>query len=930
MEGFTSFRQRTVVDFSKFDLFAITGQTGSGKTSIIDAMTYALYGCTARLGKQSASELISQGSDRLKVLLEFSSGDQRFRIARTLKWTGRSSSSDVRLDEWNGEKWVSLADRVAEAESWIERIVGLDFNGFNKSVVLPQGQFDLFLKGRPEERRKILTELLQLDVYQRMMKRANEIAQKHAGEAEMRERLLERDYADATRENLDRLTGQLEALHPQITPLSSRLKHIRQALPMAIQLQQQSRDQMKAEAELKQLAPQQTAIEKDRAGAEKRIETARSKIAEIDADIKKSAYNADLRDELVGKQHKCERLEQVLAKLSELEKDSDVNLKALTKLESELKSARAALEAASKHRAHLSDSLVSSRKQLDAFQKKHGSPDSIKALIETNRQRIKAETRKAKLENEQKSLDASCRKLESNLKQLEQESAVAERALQTSRDDLESLKRAHAAEELKQVLEAGKPCPVCEQVVSRLPKAKKHPSIDQAQKTVIRLEKEVARLTQEKSAAREELARKTPLIERNKSDIAELADGISAAVATLRAVLKKAPGDDAEARLDALHKECADLQERVDLQTEQLEAARKKEDEKRDAAENINLRHRVLESEVGAAAAETTRLKAEAEAIRKELGKFADLSLVKSELKKQNDLRAALEKLNQRKQTESQALADAKDELNRLLVKLEGMRSRAEELKSTCERLQRESEQIRKTLKSAFPELKMEDDAATQLEQLRAGAQSSLDGLQRETHRLEEQVKTVKEKIERASQMQAEMAEHRKEAGVAHELAQLLRSDQFIAFVQQEAYRRLADSGSVHLNTLSSGRYSFDFDRDMFTVLDHWNADEPRPAATLSGGESFLASLALALALAEGLSGLSHGRGRFALESLFLDEGFGTLDAETLDDVLRAVENLSADERLIGIVSHIPELAERMTSRIQVRKAVSGSTIEVS
>jgi exonuclease SbcC len=58
--------------------------------------------------------------------------------------------------------------------------------------------------------------------------------------------------------------------------------------------------------------------------------------------------------------------------------------------------------------------------------------------------------------------------------------------------------------------------------------------------------------------------------------------------------------------------------------------------------------------------------------------------------------------------------------------------------------------------------------------------------------------------------------------------------------------------------------------------VDHWNTDEPRPVATLSGGESFLASLALALALAEVLSGLSHGRSRFALESLFLDEGFGS------------------------------------------------------
>ena len=178
--------------------------------------------------------------------------------------------------------------------------------------------------------------------------------------------------------------------------------------------------------------------------------------------------------------------------------------------------------------------------------------------------------------------------------------------------------------------------------------------------------------------------------------------------------------------------------------------------------------------------------------------------------------------------------------------------------------------------------------------------------------------------------MRKEIEHHRSEAAVGHELAKALRGDQFIAFIQQEAYHRLALDGSRYLKTQRSDRYSFDFDKDEFVVLDHWNADEPCPVTTLSGGESFLSSLALALALAEGLSGLSHGRCRFALESLFLDEGFGTLDAETLDVVLQGVENLSTTDRLVGIVSHIPDLAERMPARVHVRKAVGGRTIELS
>jgi exonuclease SbcC len=90
---------------------------------------------------------------------------------------------------------------------------------------------------------------------------------------------------------------------------------------------------------------------------------------------------------------------------------------------------------------------------------------------------------------------------------------------------------------------------------------------------------------------------------------------------------------------------------------------------------------------------------------------------------------------------------------------------------------------------------------------------------------------------------------------------------------------------------------------------------------TLSGGETFLASLALALALAEGLAQLSaEGRASLALESLFLDEGFGTLDIETLDVVVSALDALHGGQRMVGIVTHVRELAERLPARLEVSR----------
>ena len=111
--------------------------------------------------------------------------------------------------------------------------------------------------------------------------------------------------------------------------------------------------------------------------------------------------------------------------------------------------------------------------------------------------------------------------------------------------------------------------------------------------------------------------------------------------------------------------------------------------------------------------------------------------------------------------------------------------------------------------------------------------------------------------------------------------------------------------------------------KDM-VVIDMWNAGEQRPVETLSGGESFLVSLSLALALSE----LSSGRSR--LESLFLDEGFGTLDSETLDAALNALESLRLSGRTIGVISHIDQLTRRIPVRIDVKRTgVGTSTIHV-
>jgi exonuclease SbcC len=198
--------------------------------------------------------------------------------------------------------------------------------------------------------------------------------------------------------------------------------------------------------------------------------------------------------------------------------------------------------------------------------------------------------------------------------------------------------------------------------------------------------------------------------------------------------------------------------------------------------------------------------------------------------------------------------------------------------------------------------------------------------------RVEAQAQQAVERL-RAQRARAEelgdlVARERDAHVVAAELGRLLQSDQFIDWLVVEGLAALVHGASTLLHSLSNGAYSLALDdNNEFVVVDHANADETRSVRTLSGGETFQASLALALALADQLTTLAAD-GAPRLEAMFLDEGFGSLDPESLDVVAATIEGLGSSGRMIGIVTHVRELAERVPVRFEVRKRGRSSSIE--
>jgi DNA repair protein SbcC/Rad50 len=171
-----------------------------------------------------------------------------------------------------------------------------------------------------------------------------------------------------------------------------------------------------------------------------------------------------------------------------------------------------------------------------------------------------------------------------------------------------------------------------------------------------------------------------------------------------------------------------------------------------------------------------------------------------------------------------------------------------------------------------------------------------------------------------AGQLRVQRTDAESAQQVARMLGDLLRSNNFPRWLVASALDILVADASQSLSELSGGQFELTHDDGEFLVVDHADADAFRPVKTLSGGETFQASLALALALSAQLSTLA-AEGAARLDSIFLDEGFGTLDEATLDVVAGTLENLATrGDRMVGVITHVPALAERVPVRFTVTR----------
>ncbi|MBP3582086.1 MAG: hypothetical protein J6J33_04975, partial [Clostridia bacterium] len=191
--------------------------------------------------------------------------------------------------------------------------------------------------------------------------------------------------------------------------------------------------------------------------------------------------------------------------------------------------------------------------------------------------------------------------------------------------------------------------------------------------------------------------------------------------------------------------------------------------------------------------------------------------------------------------------------------------------------------------------------------------------------RLEGELSRVEEDNKKLNEISASLEVFKKKYDTAKELSSVLRGKALAEYVCEEYLEEITLSANQKLGILMDGRYTLKFEEKEFFVEDNFNDGKVRPASTLSGGETFIVSLSLALSISDAISSLSSR----SMDFFFLDEGFGTLDAELCSVVISSLHKLESQNLTIGLISHVAELEESVKNKILVTKDANGSKIKL-
>ncbi len=918
LSGFGPYAGRITIDFEKLGqngIYLITGDTGAGKTTLFDAITFALYGEPSGEHREPSMLRSKYASPEMptEVELTFCHADKVYLVKRNPEYE-RPKARGAGMTKESANAVLIYPDgravtKMKDVNAAVRDIIGVNRNQFAQIAMIAQGDFLKLLLAETRERQAIFREIFKTGYYQSFQERLKNESATLSRECEAAKNSVQQYISGV-------LCGEEDVLNIRLKAAKSGKMLTEEAIELIGEILDQDTKSaarlderlQKVESELEELTKLFSKYE-ERKKAQRDLE---------DAVQKKKAQTSvldELRKKLEEEKGKQPEIDVLAQKSAAIEAQMpnydafDFGKKQIILLENQIVSSKKTETKEQKHlelqKAELEE-LHQERKQLE---------DAGEQWERLSREKENATRRRAEL-----------RKLQGELAELDhlrKDLAEAQRAYRAAagyadevQKDFMEMRKAFRDEQagiIAEGLAEGEPCPVCGSTSHphKAGKSAKAPT----EAAVNRREEEAADAQRAANTASETAhAGKTAAAMAEKAVNEKIAELLPDSAAD-KEIAELLPGGASAGKVTELlsgaESRIRDIERRLQLE--------KKRIERRKQLEQLIPKKEQLYSE-----------------------KEAVISGLKEKLMSDtvrlDAIKAQNEELSRKLPYESKEAAQAQQEIyKRQIQVLKNALREAEKQFSDCEK-------SIAALDAAILQLQKILDASEDINIEKAGVRKTVlleekGALGEEQKKLHNRIVTNRNALKNIEDRSGELAGLEKKWMWVRELSNTangnLKDKEKImleTYIQMTCFERILERANTRFMVMSGGQYELTRRKAAgnlrsqsgleIDVIDHYNGTR-RSVKTLSGGESFMASLSLALGLSDEIQSLAGG---IRLDTMFVDEGFGSLDEESLQQALKALSGLAGGSRLVGIISHVGELRDRIDRQIVVTKEKTGGS----
>lgn len=994
IEGIYSYQERQTIDFSTLSevgLFGIFGAVGSGKSSLLEAITYALYGETERLNARDrrAYNMMNLKSNRSYLEFDFINFENRiFKVTREFKRNSKNfddvKTTTVVLYEKSNEQWVPLES------SNTQKIIGLSYENFKRTIIIPQGQFKEFIELGAKERTDMMKEIFQLHRFD-LQDKVSDLYKKNQSELDqLNGQLL--GFDDITPDRIESTQARLQAERESFTHAEHRNNILQEEFQELKNLKEDFAEHSRIKSLFQQLSDQQGEKERLQQGLN-RFEEAQLNFQPILTTKEKlDKENSAEGSRLAAEKTKLEEIQQLIEQITLQQQQvkaeyerlperriDELDLELILQLmvfSNEIKGLQERAEKGRNFVLETKEQQIQCKSSIQHTEKVLDSLKKSKPIASELMELGQWYARQQALQQQKTELDKQNAELNSTIKAVKQELAVVvndiekyndrhrlelqelDDRLQMLHDEKTHLLLQQRLSHFASNLIPGSACPLCG--------ALEHPKIAEIQditqdtiendRLITETNEQIKRKREQKFEIEKLLLKQQALQEQQNNLNSQIELNTASCALHLQQFIWPNYSSTDESfylsqkqELTRIESQIAATEQTMTSHQATLLSIEEKLEKYSKALGQFELEEASKKAQINQNVGNLKRLNWSNYQLQEQSiveSEYNQLKISNLQLEKDYaSLNDKLHALNNQFAAQNSFVQSISSRISTITTELTQVNGHIQELLLTSQF--EHIGQVKETLAEELPVQKIRQE----LEQFRIQLETIKSQLLQLDRRLMGKVydetlfqqkeaafvasaghlKLLTENVAKYAQelSQLEAAYEKKEVLLAQQVKLNLRNDNlkqlfnlfkgagFVQYVSSIYLRQLCDHANIRFHRMTRNQLSLQLNENNdFEIIDYLNEGKSRSVKTLSGGQAFQVSLSLALALAESVQSNTLAAKKF----FFIDEGFGTQDINAVNIVFETLMDLHKENRIVGIISHVEELKERIPVSLSIEK----------